>query len=69
MEQIIKDILEKHIGTYHLSLAPEFASNLNNAIIDICEAQIEMCAKNVPWEETPINNSPNIATPQHGTDK
>ena len=63
MNELIKQIIEKH----EIDLEPYkslFIVDLNNAIIEICEAQKKECASGVPSQygiKELVNNTKNIA--------
>lgn len=62
MNELITKILEKHVSTAFVGNGA-FATGINNAIIEICEAQKKECALKFEWECTQrsILNSKNIA--------
>lgn len=64
MNQKIKEILEKH----RIETNPKFigVSDLNNAIIEICDEQIYQCAERASSSSFGrVNNTPNIAHPEN----
>lgn len=60
MNEKIKGMLKKHIDINFL-LHEDYHEDLNQAIIDICEAQKKECAEKVHLVSIAIVNTKNIA--------